>query len=136
MTMLPTSTSDHGSHLHHQNPTPALPTTGEHHHHRLLGSPTLPHHEDNWTCGEQDTASPIRYLASLYPSRTCRTCLHAAELPKFVDDGLLFLTNGNGHRHIRMSNWLFTGAPHDVLVTQCDVFESSCSVSHDIGELL
>ncbi|KAG5529176.1 hypothetical protein RHGRI_029756 [Rhododendron griersonianum] len=33
----------------------------------------------NWTCGEQDAASPIRYAASLYPSKTC---LYAAELPK------------------------------------------------------
>ncbi|KAG5562944.1 hypothetical protein RHGRI_001221 [Rhododendron griersonianum] len=37
-TPLPTSTGDHASHLHHQNPTPALPTAGDRdrHHHRLL----------------------------------------------------------------------------------------------------
>ncbi|KAI8536075.1 hypothetical protein RHMOL_Rhmol10G0227800 [Rhododendron molle] len=39
--MLPTSTGEHASHLHHQNPTPALPTADDRHHHWLLGSPTL-----------------------------------------------------------------------------------------------
>ncbi|KAI8543281.1 hypothetical protein RHMOL_Rhmol08G0204400 [Rhododendron molle] len=62
-----TSTGDHASHLHNRYPTPsllfsnplslsrvdspghrtrgALPTAGDRHHNRLLGSPTLPHHE-------------------------------------------------------------------------------------------
>ncbi|KAI8540358.1 hypothetical protein RHMOL_Rhmol09G0256900 [Rhododendron molle] len=38
-TPLPTSTGDHASHLHHQNPTPAIPTAGDRHHHRLLDNP-------------------------------------------------------------------------------------------------
>ncbi|KAG5548649.1 hypothetical protein RHGRI_014110 [Rhododendron griersonianum] len=66
-TPLPTSTGDHASHLHHQNPTPALPTAGDRHHHRLLGNLTLlPTKAENGNI-EGSVPSVIKVWRSCHP---------------------------------------------------------------------